>query len=100
MRNAFYGLRLATLLQPRGVRRLLAAQLVIDESSAMTVIRDDQRSARLAFWATGWSVFTLWNAPPSSAPSVPAPSTTLVLGLDAAATVVLGLRVPSSGGRS
>ena len=62
VRNAFYGLRLSQVLRPRGARRLLAAHLVIDESSAMAVIRDDERSARLAFWATGWSVFALWNA--------------------------------------
>lgn len=60
-RNAFYGLRLADILRVSGPRRLLAAQLVIDESSAMAVLREDRRSARLAFWATGWSVFALWN---------------------------------------
>lgn len=60
-RNAFYGLRLTAILQIRGPTRLLAAHLVIDESSAMAALRTDSRSARLAFWATGASVFTLWN---------------------------------------
>ena len=36
-RNALYGLRLAPLLRLRGVRRLVAAHLVIDESAAMAV---------------------------------------------------------------
>jgi predicted branched-subunit amino acid permease len=65
-RNALYGLRLAPLLRVCGPRRLLAAQLTIDESTAMAVGRDedahDGREARLAFWATGTAVFLLWNA--------------------------------------
>ncbi len=60
-RNAFYGLRLTAILHLQGPARPLAAHLVIDESSAMAVLRTDSRSARLAFWATGASVFTLWN---------------------------------------
>jgi len=60
-RNALYGLRLAPLLRARGWRRFLTAQLVIDETTAMAVRRDDDRAARLAFWATGASVFVLWN---------------------------------------
>ena len=62
-RNALYGLRLATLLDLRGAgRRLVGAQLVIDESTAMAVAQPDRRSAQLAFWATGASVYVLWNA--------------------------------------
>ncbi|HET8970647.1 MAG TPA: AzlC family ABC transporter permease [Candidatus Nanopelagicales bacterium] len=64
-RNAFYGLRLAPVLQVRGPARLAAAQLTIDESTAMSFGRDERtfggRSARLAFWATGLSVFVCWN---------------------------------------
>jgi predicted branched-subunit amino acid permease len=60
-RNAFYGLRLAGLLRVRGLRRLLAAQAVIDETTAMAVAQADEPTARKAFWATGISVFTLWN---------------------------------------
>jgi predicted branched-subunit amino acid permease len=61
-RNALYGLRLAPLLRagPRG-RRLLAAHLVIDESTAVAVGQDEDRAARLGFWATGASVFVCWN---------------------------------------
>jgi predicted branched-subunit amino acid permease len=56
-RNALYGLRLAPLLRVRGARRAAAAQLVIDESTAMALAR-----GRPGFWATGVAVFVCWNA--------------------------------------
>lgn len=61
-RNTLYGLRLSSLLQLGPLRRLFGAQLVIDESTAMAVSRPDRPQARLAFFATGLSVFVLWNA--------------------------------------
>jgi 4-azaleucine resistance transporter AzlC len=65
LRNAFYGLSMAPILKVTGVRRLVAAQLTIDESTAMAVGRsvehDGGRASRLAFWATGLSVFVFWN---------------------------------------
>ncbi len=60
-RNTLYGLRLAPLLAWRGVRRALAAHVVIDESTAMSVTRDRRDAARLGFLVTGVSVFVLWN---------------------------------------
>ena len=60
-RNALYGLQLSALLDTRGGKRRLAAQLVIDESAAMAVAQDDAPRARIGFWATGVSVFVLWN---------------------------------------
>ena len=64
-RNAFYGLAMAPVLHVHGLRRLVAAQLTIDESTAMAVARstehDGGRASRLAFWATGLSVFVLWT---------------------------------------
>jgi predicted branched-subunit amino acid permease len=61
-RNALYGLRLAPMLAiRRRRRRLLAAHLVIDESTAVAVAQDDDRAARLGFWATGSAVFVCWN---------------------------------------
>ncbi len=60
-RNAFYGLRLSSLLRVRGPRKLVAAQLVIDESTAMSLGQDSDRANRLGFWATGTSVYILWN---------------------------------------
>lgn len=86
VRNALYGLNLSALLQVRGARRLLGAQLVIDESAAMALVRDEPRQARLAFWATGVSVFGCWNvatlAGALGAQVLPDPE---VLGLDVAA---------------
>jgi len=60
-RNALYGLRLAEILRVSGLRRLGAAQFVIDESTAMSIGRDTDRAARLGFYATGLGVFALWN---------------------------------------
>ncbi|WP_395694867.1 AzlC family ABC transporter permease [Nocardioides sp.] len=61
-RNTLYGLRLAPTLAWRGLRRALAAHVVIDESTAMSITRESQEAARLGFLVTGWSVFVLWNA--------------------------------------
>jgi 4-azaleucine resistance transporter AzlC len=60
-RNTLYGLRLAPLLDWRGWRRVTAAQLVIDESTAMSVTRETREAARVGFLSTGLAVFTLWN---------------------------------------
>lgn len=60
-RNALYGLRLTELLQLRGFRRFTAAQLIIDESTAMSIGRESPRAARFGFYATGLGVFALWN---------------------------------------
>ncbi|WP_295660724.1 AzlC family ABC transporter permease [uncultured Nocardioides sp.] len=61
-RNTLYGLRMAPLLQLNGVRRVAAAHLLIDESTAMSVNRQTRSEARLGFVATGLSVLVLWNA--------------------------------------
>jgi predicted branched-subunit amino acid permease len=63
-RNGVYGVRLAPLLRVRGPQRLLAAHLVIDESTAVALGGEVHgvRAGRLGFWATGLSVFVLWNA--------------------------------------
>ncbi|MBS4752360.1 AzlC family ABC transporter permease [Nocardioides sp. zg-ZUI104] len=60
-RNTLYGLRLAPLLGYRGWRRLVAAQVLIDESTAMAVTRGDRALARTGFWTTGATIFVLWN---------------------------------------
>lgn len=61
-RNAAYGVTLAPTLRgmPFG-RSLVAAQLVIDESTAMATAQPAPRQARGAFWATGIAVFLCWN---------------------------------------
>lgn len=84
-RNTLYGLRLAPTLQVRGARRVVAAHLTIDESTAMAVAQDDDQSARLAFWATGLTVFVLWNvATLLGAVGATALGDPKALGLDAA----------------
>ena len=60
-RNALYGLRLSSLLSVSGWRRAAASHFVIDETTAMAIARDTPAERRLAFWATGLAVFTLWN---------------------------------------
>lgn len=62
LRNAAYGVALAPLLRGPMWRRLLGAQLVIDETTAMARAQPDERSARRAFWTTGVLVFVFWNA--------------------------------------
>lgn len=59
-RNTLYAVRLADLLRLSGLRRLLAAQLTIDESTAMATAAPAGLSG-LAFWVTGGAVFALWN---------------------------------------
>ena len=60
-RNGLYAARLSSTLPASPWRRASAAQLVLDESMAMSVTRDDPAVARAAFWATGLSLFVLWN---------------------------------------
>ncbi|MFZ1490129.1 MAG: AzlC family ABC transporter permease [Ilumatobacteraceae bacterium] len=60
-RNAVYGLAMADRIDGGLLRRLLAAQLTIDESTAMAAAQPDRRSQKLAFWVTGVSVFVWWN---------------------------------------
>jgi 4-azaleucine resistance transporter AzlC len=60
-RNTLYGLRLAPLLELSGWHRPTAAHLVIDESTAMSVMRRTRALARTGFVATGLAVFVLWN---------------------------------------
>ncbi|GAB2459996.1 AzlC family ABC transporter permease [Xylanimonas ulmi] len=61
-RNTLYGAVVTPLLGVRGPRRALAAQLTIDESTAVAAAQADRRAARAGFWVTGVGVFALWNA--------------------------------------
>ncbi len=61
-RNTLYGLRMAPMLSWVGVKRLGAAHILIDESTAMAVTRTSQQAARVGFLTTGLSIFVLWNA--------------------------------------
>ncbi|WP_248958260.1 AzlC family ABC transporter permease [Sphaerisporangium perillae] len=100
-RNALYGLRLASLLQVRGARKAVAAQLVIDESTAMAVGRESGRAGRLGFWATGIAIYVLWSlgnlVGALGARFLPDPE---VLGMDVAAPAAfLALLAPRMRGR-
>ena len=66
VRNGVYGLQMTPLLRVRGLRRLVAAQLTIDESTAVGAAALERRPdlpdvARLGFWATGGAIYVLWN---------------------------------------
>lgn len=60
-RNTLYGLRLAPLLDLQGARRVAAAHVLIDESTAMAVTRTSTAAARVGFLTTGVTIFVLWN---------------------------------------
>lgn len=60
-RNGVYGLALSPHLSGRLGTRLVAAQLTIDESTAMALAQDDEPARRAAFWVTGLSVYLFWN---------------------------------------
>ena len=101
-RNAFYGLRLSALLRLPLALRPLAAQWVIDETSAVALAQRDRNSARLGFTVTGASLYLLWNlttligALGASALGDPA-----AWGLDAAGPAVfLALLAPMVKGRT
>jgi predicted branched-subunit amino acid permease len=84
-RNALYGVRLSSLLGAKGLRRVASAHFVIDETTAMAIARDNTEDSRFAFWATGLSVFALWNLGTLiGALATHALSSPKVLGLDAA----------------
>lgn len=85
VRNSLYAMRLSSLLKVRRARKALAAQLTIDESTAMAIGREAETEGRLAFWATGISVFVFWNIGTlAGAIATHALSDPRVLGLDAA----------------
>lgn len=60
-RNGVYGLTMARDLDGPLGRRLVAAQLTIDESTAMATAQDDPDARRAAFWITGCAVYLCWN---------------------------------------
>ena len=60
-RNGLYGLRLAPLLKLRGWKRVVAAQITIDESIGVALAQKDEDQMRKGFWYTGFGVFLFWN---------------------------------------
>ncbi len=63
IRNGFYALRMAPLLETSGFKRLVAAHITIDEATAVALAQDqsDRASVRKGFWFTGIGVFIFWN---------------------------------------
>ena len=60
-RNGVFGLAMSQRLSGRLPKRLLAAQLIVDESTAMSTAQHDRDRQRIAFWATGMSIYVCWN---------------------------------------
>ncbi len=62
-RNALYALQMAPLLQVRGWRRWVAAQVTIDESTGVALAQAPRGVAamRRGFWVTGLGVYLFWN---------------------------------------
>ncbi|MEO6126118.1 MAG: AzlC family ABC transporter permease [Ilumatobacteraceae bacterium] len=60
-RNGVYGLAMSRHLDGSVATRLIAAQLTIDESTAMALAQQDEPARRAAFWITGLSVYLFWN---------------------------------------
>ena len=60
-RHTVYGLTMSRRLSGSFGRRMIAAQLTIDESTAMAVAQRDPVAQRTAFWITGITIYVLWN---------------------------------------
>jgi predicted branched-subunit amino acid permease len=61
LRNALYGLQLAPTMHATGWRRLVVAQVTIDESTAVAVAQSDTSLRRIGFWITGLGIYLGWN---------------------------------------
>lgn len=61
VRNGLYALQVARILGVAGMRRLAAAQLTIDESTAVAIGQPTRPAARRGFWITGVVVYLGWN---------------------------------------
>lgn len=61
VRNGLYALQLNRLLGVTRLRRLAAAQLTIDESTAVAIGQRTPAASRLGFWMTGVVVYLGWN---------------------------------------
>ncbi len=63
IRNALYGMRMAPLLKIRGWKRLVGAQVTIDESTGVALGQSELGEAQMrqGFWLTGIGVYIFWN---------------------------------------
>ncbi len=62
-RNALYGLRMAPIVRIKGWRRIVGAQITIDESTGVSLGQSElgDRAMREGFWLTGIGVYIFWN---------------------------------------
>ncbi len=62
-RNGLYGVIMAPRLKVKGFKRVVAAQLTIDESTgiALGAEKRNDDAMRHGFWLTGIGVFVFWN---------------------------------------
>ncbi|MFI6478072.1 AzlC family ABC transporter permease [Nonomuraea sp. NPDC050663] len=60
-RNTLYGLRMADMLKVSGPKRLVVAQGVIDETTAVAMAQPDPESARQGFTTTFVTLYFMWN---------------------------------------
>jgi len=88
VRNAFYGVPVTQIVRPRGLRRLVVAHFVIDETTAMAVGQRTPRAGRYAFWATGMTLYVCWNLGTLAGALIGKGIDTSALGLDAAAPAI------------
>ncbi|MBP6087736.1 MAG: AzlC family ABC transporter permease [Rhodoluna sp.] len=61
VRNGFYAVKMNSVLQVVGLKRFVAAQLTIDESTGVATSQESLADQRKGFWITGVSVFIFWN---------------------------------------
>lgn len=60
-RNALYGLQLAPILKVTGIKRIIASQITIDESTAVSTLQSNDSDRKRAFYLTGFGVYIFWN---------------------------------------
>lgn len=60
-RNTLYGLQMAPILKVKGFKRALAAQITIDESTAVATLQDNDEDRKIGFYLTGIGVYIFWN---------------------------------------
>ena len=60
-RNALYGLQMAPILKVKGLKRILSAQITIDESTAVSTLQENDSDRRRGFYITGIGVYVFWN---------------------------------------
>ena len=60
-RNTLYGLQMAPILKVKGFKRVLAAQITIDESTAVATLQDSDEDRKRGFYLTGIGVYVFWN---------------------------------------